>query len=398
MKNQSRSNCKRLPRMLTAILAVLLAFTGCQKADQKNQGAQRPAPEVGVVTIKTQSVDLTTELPGRAAPFMVAEIRPQVNGIIQERLFEEGAMVAAGQVLYQIDPAQFEAVHAAAKASLKRSQSNLPSVQARAERYRELLAERAVSQQDYDDAQAALDQVRADILYWQSEVEKARINLAYSQVTAPISGRIGRSSVTAGAVVTGYQAVALATIVQLDPIYLDVTQSSAELLRLSRSLRTGKIKNGAQRTKQVQILLEDGTPYEHAGMLQFRDVTVDPATGSSVLRIVVPNPENVLLPGMFARAVVMEGIAPEAILAPQQGVTRNTKGEPMAMVINNDNVVEQRILSIERAVGNHWLVLSGLVAGDRMVVEGQLSIRPGAGVRPVPVTIEPSKANPVASN
>lgn len=398
MQRHIRNSGKRLTWILTALLAGLVIFTGCQKEDKKNQAPQRPAPEVGVVTIKTQPVDLTTELPGRAAPHLVAEIRPQVNGIIQKRLFDEGATVEAGQVLYQIDPAQFNAVYTSARAALERSQSNLPSVQARFDRYQELLASKAVSQQDYDDAHAALAQVRADILYWKSEVEKARINLAYTRVTAPVAGRIGRSSVTAGAVVTAYQPVSLATIFQLDPIYVDVTQSSAELLRLSRSLRSGKIKNGNLRTKQVRILLEDGTPYKHMGALQSRDVTVDPATGSSVVRIVVPNPDQVLLPGMFVRAVVMEGIAPQAILVPQQGVTRNSKGEPIAMLVNKDNVVEQRVLTIERAIGNQWLVLSGLVPGDQVVVEGQLNIRPGASVRPVPAALETSEPNPAPAN
>ncbi|MDY6830510.1 MAG: efflux RND transporter periplasmic adaptor subunit [Thermodesulfobacteriota bacterium] len=377
--------------IVAVVLTGLVLVSGCRG---NNQPPQRPAPEVGFITIKEQPVDLTTELPGRAAPFLMADIRPQVNGIIQKRLFEEGTTVSAGQVLYQIDPAQFEAVYAAARASLERSQSSLPSVGARAERYRELLAAKAVSQQDYDDADAALSQVKADIEYWKSEVEKARINLNYTRVTAPISGRIGRSSVTAGAIVTAYQPVPLSTIVQLNPIYVDVTQSSSELLRLSRNLETGKITNGTDEAKKVHILLEDGTPYPHEGTLQFRDVTVDPSTGSYVLRIKVPNPEQVLMPGMFVRAVVMEGTAPRAILAPQQGVARNTKGEPVAMVVNSDNVIEQRILTVERAIGNQWLVLSGLSAGDRLVVEGQLNIRPDMTVKPVPADIHVSGETP----
>ncbi|ABW68697.1 efflux RND transporter periplasmic adaptor subunit [Desulfosudis oleivorans] len=377
--------------IVAVVLTGLVLVSGCR---DNNPPPQRPAPEVGVVTIEEQPVALTTELPGRAAPFLMADIRPQVNGIIQKRLFEEGAMVKAGQVLYQIDPAQFEAVYAAAKAALDRSQSNLASVQARADRYRELLAAKAVSQQDVDDADAALSQVRADIEYWKSELEKAGINLNYTRVTAPISGRIGRSSVTAGAVVTAYQPVPLSTIVQLNPIYVDVTQSSSELLRLGRDLETGKITNGTDATKKVRILLEDGTPYPHEGTLQFRDVTVDPSTGSYVLRVKVPNPEQVLMPGMFVRAVVMEGTAPRAILAPQQGVARNTKGEPLALVVNSDNVIKQRILTVERAIGNQWLVLSGLSAGDRVVVEGQLNIRPDMTVKPIPADIPSSGETP----
>jgi membrane fusion protein, multidrug efflux system len=242
-----------------------------------------------------------------------------------------------------------------------------------------------VSRQDYDDAAAAVDQALAEIEYWKASVEAARINLGYTRVTAPISGRIGRSSVTDGALVTAYQPASLATIQQLDPIYVDVTQSSAELLRLKRNLESGKLSSDGENGRKVRILLEDGTPYPLQGTLQFRDVTVDPATGSFTLRIVVPNPEHLLLPGMFVRAVVQEGIAEQAILVPQQGVSRNPKGEPTALVVDEADTVQQRMLTLNRAIGDQWLVTSGLAAGDRVVVEGMLSVRPSTVVKVVPV-------------
>jgi membrane fusion protein (multidrug efflux system) len=329
-------------------------------------------------------VELTTELPGRTSSYLVAEIRPQVNGIIQKRLFKEGSDVKAGQLLYQIDPAPFQAIYDSARASLAKAEANLPSIRSKAARYKELLVDKAVSQQDYDDAAAAVEQAKAEIEYWKASVEAARINLGYTRVTAPISGRIGRSSVTDGALVTAYQATALSTIQQMDPIYVDVTQSSAELLRLKRNLETGQLSADRENGRKVHILLEDGTPYTMEGLLQFRDVTVDPATGSFTLRIVVPNPEHLLLPGMYVRAVVQEGIAEQAILAPQQGVSRNTKGEPIALVVDEAGVVQQRMLTLNRTIGDQWLVASGLSAGDRVIVEGMLSARPGTAVKAVP--------------
>ncbi len=307
---------------------VVTIFLGGCESGHGQQATPTPVPEVATVTIEPQQVELTTELPGRTSPYLVAEIRPQVNGIIQKRLFREGSDVKAGQLLYQIDPAPFQVAHDSAKASLGKAQANLPSIRSRAERYKELLVDKAVSRQDYDDAAAAVEQARAEIEYWKAAVEAARINVGYTRVTAPISGRIGRSSVTDGALVTAYQPTALATIQQLDPIYVDVTQSSAELLRLKRNLETGRLSTDGKNGKKVRILLEDGTPYPLEGTLQFRDITVDPTTGSFTLRIVVPNPNHLLLPGMFVRAVVQEGIAEQAILVPQQGVSRTPKGEP----------------------------------------------------------------------
>jgi len=366
-----------------AVLASLLGLTGCQDS-QGNGAVPAAVPEVATVTIEPRPIELTTELPGRTSAYLIAEIRPQVNGIIKKRMFREGSDVKAGDLLYRIDPAPFQVAYDSAKASLGKAQANLPSIRLRVERYKELLVDKAVSQQDYDDAAAAVEQAKAEIEYWKTAVEAARINLGYTRVTAPISGRIGRSSVTDGALVTAYQMTTLATIQQLDPIYVDVTQSSAELLRLRRNLATGELTTDEKSGKKVRILLEDGTPYPVEGALQFRDVTVDPTTGSFTLRIVVPNPQDLLLPGMFVRALVKEGIAEQAILVPQQGVSRNPKGEPIALLVDAAGTVQQRVLTLNRAIGDQWLVASGLSGGERVIVEGMLKVRPGAAVKTVP--------------
>jgi membrane fusion protein, multidrug efflux system len=377
-----------------ALMALTILLGGCGRGDGKQ--ATPPVPEVATVTIQPQQIELTTELPGRTSPYLVAEIRPQVNGIIKKRLFQEGSDVKAGQLLYQIDPAPFQVALDSAKASLGKAQANLPSIRLKTERYKELLADKAVSRQDYDDAAAAMEQARAEIEYWKAAVEAARINLGYTRVTAPISGRIGKSSVTDGALVTAYQPTSLATIQQLDPIYVDVTQSSAELLRLKRNLEAGRLSADGKNGKKVRILLEDGTPYPLEGALQFRDITVDSTTGSFTLRIVVPNPKHLLLPGMFVRAAVQEGIAPQAILVPQQGVSRTPKGEPVALVVDEAGKVQQRLLTLNRAIGDQWLVSSGLSAGDRLIVEGMLNVRPGATVKAV--AWEGPKAGAAAAN
>ena len=287
-------------------------------------------------------------------------------------------------MLYQIDPAPFQAALDSARAALGRSTANLPSVTSRFERYKTLLAEKAVSQQDYDDAIAALAQAKADILYWKAAVETARINLGYTKVTAPISGRIGKSNVTAGAIVTAYQPSALATIHQLDPIYVDVPQSTAQLLRWKRRLKSGSLNRSGADQNQVSLILEDGTPYPLKGTLQFRDISVDPSTGSVILRMVFPNPDGVLLPALFVRAVVNEGFNEHAILVPQQAVSRNHRGEPLAMIVGTDNKVAVRMLTIDRAVGNKWLVSGGLAQGDKVIVEGLQMLRPGTVVNAVP--------------
>ncbi len=365
---------------LTPLLCGLVV-TGCNRQHQSPPPA---IPEVAVVTVTTQQVVLTTELPGRTSPFRIAEIRPQVNGLIQKRLFTEGSDVKAGQGLYQIDPAPFQAALENAKAALGRSEASLPAVRSRADRFKQAVAEKAVSQQDFDDADAALKQVESDVQYYKAMVETARINLGYARVVSPINGRAGKSSVTDGAIVTAYQPTPLATIQQLDPIYVDVPQSTAALLQLKRRLQEEQIKHGGSEQSKVQLLLEDGTPYAMEGTLQFRDVSVDPTTGSVILRAVFPNPDGVLLPGMFVRALVKEGVNEQAILVPQQAVSRDPKGNPLAMVVDGSGKVDQRALVLDRAVGNQWLVASGLSAGDHIVVEGLQRIRPGAQVKEVP--------------
>ena len=383
---------KQLPiwAMVSAAVAATLLIVGCGNGPGQ-QARPSHIPEVAVVNIAPRPIELTTELPGRTFPYLVSEIRPQVNGIIQKRMFKEGSDVNAGDLLYQIDPTPFQVAYSSAKASLGKAQANLPSIRSRAQRYKECLVDNAVSKQDYDDATAAVQQAEAEIEYWKAAVEAARINLNYTRVTAPISGRIGRSSVTDGALVTAYQPVALATIQQLDPIYVDVTQSSADLLRLKRNLKTGQLTADKNNAKKVRILLGDAASYSLEGTLQFRDVTVDPSTGSFTLRIVVPNPDHLLLPGMFVRAVVREGIAEKAILVPQQGVSRTPKGEPFALVVDGTGKVRQRMLTLDRAVGDQWLVASGLSVGDRVIVEGGQKVRPGTAVKAVPFNPGPKK-------
>jgi membrane fusion protein, multidrug efflux system len=380
--------------VLTALLGGLL-LEGC---DRRQQSASTPVPEVATVTIRPQQLVLTTDLPGRTVPHLVAEIRPQVNGIIQKRLFAEGSEVKSGEVLYQIDPAPFQAAFDSATAALAKSEASLRVTRLRFDRYKGLLTEKAVSQQDYDDREAALKQAEADIEYCKAAVETARINLAYTRVTCPISGRIGKSSVTDGALVTAYQGPSLATIHQLDPIYVDVPQSTNELLRLRRRLAQGRFNQNGRTKNNVKLILADGTAFPHAGMLQFRDVTVDPTTGSVILRIVVPNPDGVLLPGMFVRAVVEEGIAEDAMLIPQQGVSRTPKGDPFALVVTKAGTVEQRMLGLGRAIGDKWLVSSGLSSGDQVIVEGTLNVRPGSAVKAVSLISDNPKACAEATN
>lgn len=376
-------------RILLPVWIGGLLMTGC---DRRQQAAPPPStPEVAVVTVQAERVVLTTELPGRTSPYLVAEIRPQVNGLIQKRLFTEGSDVKAGEVLYQIDPAPFEAAVRTAEAALVRSQASLPSIRSRVERYRELLADKAVSQQEYDDAASALHQAEADVQYWTATAQTARINLGYTQVKAPIAGRIGRSAVTDGALVSAYQPTPLATIQQLDPIYVDVPQSTTELLRLQKRLAEGRLQGDGANQQKVKLVLEDGSPYSSEGTFQFRDVTVDPGTGSVILRVVFSNPQGVLLPGMFVRAVIMEGVHDQAILAPQQAVSRDVKGNPIALLVGPEDKIEVRMLTVDRAIGNKWLVTSGLSVGDRIVAEGAQKVRPGAAVKVVSLESRPNE-------
>lgn len=351
---------------------------------QPSPAIKQSPPEVAIVEVKTERVSITTELPGRTSAYLVAEVRPQVGGIIQKRLFVEGADVTSGEVLYQIDPATYQAAYASAKAALARAQANVTAIRYRAERYKELVAIRAVSQQDHDDATAALKQAEADVEAGKAAVETARINLAYTQVKAPISGRIGKSSVTVGALVTASQPIALATIQQIDPVYVDVTQSSASMLRLQQSMAEGTLKRDRANRAKVRLVLEDNSIYPLEGALQFQDVTVDPTTGSYLLRIIFPNPKRVLLPGMYARAILEEGINEQAILIPQQGVSRDPKGNPSSLIVDAKGKVQQRMLKLDRTIGDKWLVSSGLEPGDRVILEGMQKVKPGVSVKAVP--------------
>jgi membrane fusion protein (multidrug efflux system) len=365
--------------VLAGLLAAIAAGTACKKTPP-------PAaiPEVATVTLQTEALKLTSELPGRTTAYLVAEIRPQVNGIIQKRLFTEGSDVAAGSLLYQIDPAPYQAAYDQAKAALEVAESHVPPARSRAERFKNLVAVHAVGLQDYEDAVSALATAEAGVASARAALENARINLEYTPIKSPISGRIGRSGVTVGALVNAYQGTPLAVVQQLDPIYVDVIQSSAEVLRLRRNMDSGRLKRDKEAWSKVRLKLEDGTLYDAEGILQFRDITVDPSTGSVVLRAVFPNPDKVLLPGMFVRAVVEEGLSDRAVLVPQQGVSRDTKGQPYALTVNGENKIEQRALELDRAIGDKWLVTKGLAAGDRVVVEGQLKVRPGTTVKVVP--------------
>jgi membrane fusion protein (multidrug efflux system) len=380
-----------------AILAASLVVNGCGKKGAPAGSAAPPAPEVGVVTIQPQRVVLTTELSGRTAPHLIAEVRPQVGGIIQKRLFSEGSDVKAGDVLYQIDPAMYQAALASARAAQARAEATLGSVRLKAERYRDLVAIKAVSQQDNDDTQAALKQAEADVAAAKAAVETARINLAYTRVTAPISGRIGRSTVTDGALVTASQTAALATIQQLDTMYVDVTQSSADLLKLKQNRASGLLKHDGGNQARVSLVLEDGTAYPVPGSLKFSEVTVDQSTGSIILRAIFPNPKQTLLPGMFVRAILDDGVIEQAILVPQRGVSRNPKGDATVMVVGAEEKVEPRTLKVVRTVGDSWLVHEGLKPGDRVILEGTQKARPGTVVKAVPFGAKPGGAAPAAA-
>ena len=367
---------------LTVAAAAIALLSGCDRPSAE-QKIQQPVTEVGVVVIRPQHVAFTTELPGRTSAFLVSEVRPQIGGIIQKREFVEGSDVEAGQVLYQIDPATYQAALDSARASLAKARADVTSLRAKAQRYKELLATDAVAKQDYDDAQASSKSAEADVAFYQAQVKTAEINLDYTRIAAPISGRIGKSNLTQGALVTAGQASALAMIQDLDQVYVDVTQSSADYLRLKRDLAEGRVSGSGAAEAKVNLVLEDGSAYPLAGTLQFSDVTVDETTGSITLRALFPNPDHDLLPGMYVRAVIEEGTNDKAILAPQQGVTRNARGEATALVVGADNKVEERQLKADRTIGDKWLIASGLAAGDRIVVEGVQKVRAGMVVKPV---------------
>ncbi|MDE8555873.1 MULTISPECIES: efflux RND transporter periplasmic adaptor subunit [Pantoea] len=382
-------------RGLSPLAAVLMLsgsflLTGCDN-NKSEQAAQQP-PAVGVVTLKTEPLKISTELPGRTSAYRVAEVRPQVSGIILKRNFVEGSDVKAGQSLYQIDPATYQAAYDSAKGDLTQAQANARIAQLTVKRYKPLLGTRYISQQDYDTAVATAAQNDAAVQVAKANVETARINLAYTKVTSPISGRIGKSSVTEGALVQSAQTTALATVQQLDPMYVDVTQSSEDFMRLRSELESGQLKQNDGKAN-VTLLMQNGSSYAQTGTLEFSDVTVDETTGSITLRAIVPNPNHTLLPGMFVRARLDEGINPNAMLVPQQAVTRTPTGQATVMVVGADNKVESRQVTTSQAIGDKWLVTDGVKAGERVISTGLQRAKPGAQVTPQEVS-DDAKAAP----
>ncbi|EOW7075136.1 efflux RND transporter adaptor subunit AcrA [Yersinia enterocolitica] len=381
-----------MPLAAILVLSGSLVLIGCNDKDAAQAHAQQ-APEVGIVTLKAAPLNITTELPGRTSAFRVAEVRPQVSGIILKRNYVEGSDVTAGTSLYQIDPATYQAAYDSAKGDLAKAQAAAEIARLTVNRYKPLLGTNYISKQEYDQAVSNSMQANAAVVAAKAAVESARINLAYTQVTSPISGRTGKSSVTEGALVTSGQATALTTVQQLDPMYVDVTQSSDEFLRLKKELADGTLKQENGKAK-VRLLLENGSEYTETGTLEFSGVTVDETTGSITIRAIFPNPNEALLPGMFVRARLDEGVRPDALLVPQQGVTRNPRGEATAMVVGADDKVELRTLVANQAIGNKWLVTEGLKAGDRLIVSGLQKIRPGVQVKVQEVTETEQKAAP----
>ncbi len=373
-----------MPRRPLAFVIPAALLIACAKH------APPPPPPVQVrfVTVAAQSVPLTTELPGRTNAYRIAEIRPQVSGVILKRLFVEGHTVRAGEQLYQIDPAPYQASVDSARAALEKAEAAVLSASALTERYKPLTEARAVSRQDYDNAVSAEAQAKADVASAKASLESARINLTYTRVLSPITGRTGRSTVTEGALVTAAQTNDLVVVQQLDPIYVDVVQPSTLLLRLKRELASGKLTPAGDNQAVVNLTLEDNSEYAHAGKLKFAEVTVDQGTGSVTLRAEFPNPDGTLLPGMFVHERIEEGVNPSGLLVPQQGVTHDTKGEPTAMVLTAQNQAQIRVIKTDRAIGDQWLVSEGLTAGDKVIVQGLQSVKPGAALDPKPITLE----------
>ncbi|AIU87700.1 efflux RND transporter periplasmic adaptor subunit [Pectobacterium odoriferum] len=383
-------------RGLTPLAAVLmlsggLMLAGCDSGNNQQGGAQQQMPEVGIVTLKTEALNVMTELPGRTNAYRIAEVRPQVGGIILKRNFVEGADIKAGASLYQIDPATYQASYNSAKGSLAQAQAQAEIARLTVNRYKPLLGTNYVSKQDYDQAVATSRQADAAVQAAKAAVDTAQINLAYTKVNSPIEGRVGKSTVTEGALVATGQATALTTVQQLDPIYVDVTQSSNDFLQLKKELENGTLKQSEGKAN-VRLLLENGMEYAEAGTLEFSDVTVDETTGSITLRAIFPNPQHNLLPGMFVRARLDSGVNPTALLVPQQGVTRDPRGQATAMVVGEGDKVEPRTLKTSKAIGDKWLVTEGLKAGDRVIVTGLQKIRPGAQVKTKEVAPENQQA------
>lgn len=377
-----KRNASSISRLVLAVALAVLATACSNEGSQANAAisAAPPPPSVGVFVAQAADVPLITELPGRTAAFLIAEVRPQVTGLIKQRAFKEGSEVKAGELLYQIDPATYKAAHDTAKAGLARAEANLSAAKLKASRYAGLAKIDAVSQQANDDAAAALKLAEADVAAARASIEQARIDLEFTRLASPIAGRIGRSTVTAGALVTANQAQALATVQQLNPIYVDLTQSSAELLRLRSALEAGRLQQASTVEMPVSLVLEDGSEYAQPGKLAFSEVSVDPATGSVTLRAVFPNPDGVLLPGMYVRARLEQAVAHNAILIPHAGLTRDARGQAIVMVVGADDAVEARSIKAERSIGDQWVVTEGLAAGERIIVEGLQKVRPGTKV------------------
>jgi membrane fusion protein (multidrug efflux system) len=381
------------PVLLILVLAAVL--TACKAPAEPVAAA--PAVLVGVVTLQTESQTLSTELPGRTRAFMIAEIRPQISGIVQKRRFAEGALVKAGEPLYQIDPAAYEVVVASAAATVAKTQATAKTAEVNAARNAALVKIEAISRQLYDESLALVQQTAADVDVAQAALDNARINLAYTRIVAPISGRTSLSTVTPGALVTANQVAVLTTISQLDPVYVDVTQSSTDLLKLKNDLAQGRFERVGQGAARIRIKLEDGYVYPHAGRLQFSGVSVDPGTGAVTLRAVVPNPDGLLMPGMYVRAQLDTGVTPQALLVPQQAVTRDTTGQASVLMVDANSKVERRAVSLDVAVGNRWMINTGLAVGDRVIVDGLQRIRPGDLVTTEDVVIKLVATEPVAA-
>jgi membrane fusion protein (multidrug efflux system) len=387
MSKQSSSVAVRGAAMrgaTTLVVAAALVLAACGK----QQGGPPPPPEVSVITLKPRPIAISDQLPGRTTAFRVAEVRPQVTGIVQKRLFTEGTEVKAGQQLFQIDAGSYRAALSSAEAALKRAEAQAVTAKLLAQRYEPLIAANAVSRQENDEAIAARARAEADVAAARAAVDAARINLVYTQVLSPISGQIGRTLVTEGALVTSGQQGALATVQQLDPIYVDISQSSTDILRLQRQLANGELVKDDKNQAEVTLTLEDGSLYPEHGRLKVSEAQVDPSTGSVVLRAEFPNPRRELLPGMFVRARLAQGTRAAALLVPQRGVSHNPKGEATVLIVGQDDKVAERVVTADREINGEWLITAGLNAGDRVIVDGLQKAKPGSPVKAVPAAEE----------
>lgn len=382
-----RHQTARVTKLTIGLVAACMLSACGSQGGSDSTAARSAKPQVGFVTLRPQSVSITAELPGRVTASLVAEVRPQVGGLIQKRLFKEGGEVKEGDPLYRIDPESYQASYDSAVAALQKAEAAVPSAEAKVERYQNLIKQNAVSKQDLDDAIASLAQARADIASAKASVQTAKINLAHTTITAPITGQIDKSTLTPGALVSASQDTALTTIRTLDPINVDVTQSSTNLLNLRQAIEAGRIRIAGENVS-VRLKLENGTIYPLAGRLEFAGSAVSETTGTFAVRAEFPNPGRLLLPGMYARALVEEGVASNSFLVPQRAVSRNTKGEPTALFVNGEGKIEERTLAVEQSVGNNWLVSSGVGDGDRIVVEGSQLVRPGQDAEAVEVIID----------